>query len=180
MTGTYYINLQLFIEILPSLIVVYFVSRLRLIKLFCESLWKPADSYFARVRLKNWLSVSPRLNEKIPLEPKTMKNGLRVLGYYPPQCPHENDNDELYYYIPRSIVFFKIIQEPWAHHYSSSKHQWYFFNKKNQKSHWEIPEGAKANVSQAIQSRLIWIWPNKQDLTMDDFAQYLEMKHKKK
>ena len=156
---------------------IYIIYRQKLIQIFCKALWKPSDRTFAPVRVKELFPVNFYLEDKMKLKSKIMKNGSKVLGYFPYKHSYENDSSDLYYYIPRSIVFFKATEEPWARHKSSSNQQMYFYNKKNKQSHWEVPDTAKANFAKVIQTRVIWNWPSNQSLTMNDFVNNIHQKN---
>jgi hypothetical protein len=150
------------------------IFRIRLIQLFCKALWKPVETRFGPVRVKELFPINSHLAEKITVKLKVMKNGSKAFGYFPKKHVYENDNDEAYYYILRNIVFFKGTEKPWARHYSSSNQQMYFFNIINKESLWEIPNSAKANFVKTIQTRIIWNWPSDELLSMNYFINLLK------
>ncbi|XP_014206448.1 cap-specific mRNA (nucleoside-2'-O-)-methyltransferase 1 [Copidosoma floridanum] len=157
----------------------HITERWKLINLFCKSLWKPTSNPFSPVRAKDWFYLSPSLGEKLKLEAKTMKNKSKVLGYFPIRHLHENDSNQPYYWIPRNLIFFKTLEEPWARHFSNKNHSYYFYNIKKQKSFWEreLPDEAKASFAKVIGTRVVWNWPEDKSLSMNEFVNIISKKN---
>ncbi|XP_011505620.1 PREDICTED: cap-specific mRNA (nucleoside-2'-O-)-methyltransferase 1 [Ceratosolen solmsi marchali] len=151
----------------------YFIDRLELIELFCKALWKPIDRRFGSVRVKEFFPINCDIAKNLTVKIKIMKNGTKANGYYPKKYSYENDNDEAYYYVLRSIVFFKNTIHPWTCHYSSHKQQMYFYNQINNDSLWKLPSVGIANFAQTIQTRIIWNWASDKLLDMNKFIELL-------
>ncbi|OXU21846.1 hypothetical protein TSAR_001485 [Trichomalopsis sarcophagae] len=154
----------------------HITERLQLVRLFCKALWKPVQQSCYPVRVKELLAVSHHLDEKIRMETKSMKNGTKVLGYFPYKHSYENDDNNPYYYTPRSVIFFKATEEPWARH-KSRTNQMYFFNKQNRQSLWEIPPTAAVPFAKTIANRIIWNWPSDKTFSMNDFINCIKQKY---
>ena len=150
---------------------------MQLSQLFCKALWKPLYGTFTPIRTKQLFSVSLRLQNKLNLLTRRMKNGSVVLGHYPYEHSYEDDTTKSYYIIPRSIMFFKIIQEPWACHVSNSNNRIYFYNKYTKNSLYELPSSASLNCAETIRNRIVWNLDKTSDvsLTTDNFICKLEM-----
>ncbi|KAJ8670272.1 hypothetical protein QAD02_001531 [Eretmocerus hayati] len=158
---------------------LYLTERIDLIKLFCKALWKPLDSQFLKVRVKDLFPVDLKLVEELKLDKKQMKNGSQILAYSPPKPTYETDGCEPYYYIPRCVLFFKATNDPWARHKSRIGKK-YFYNRKNGISVWEIkeiPPEAKSDFANTLQTRVLWNWPFDKSMTMEELIDFIERKY---
>ncbi|KAK0163021.1 hypothetical protein PV327_006737 [Microctonus hyperodae] len=135
-------------------------DRQYLIHQFCETLWKPTNNSFARVRPGKLHSLDEDMTRTIPLKSIQMKNGLDVMAYYPPQPSYSlnlNNDNEPFYYIPSGIIFMNFTRKPWSVHLSRSTGLHYFFNSKTNDKVYndKRPQSAEADFSYSFEKRII-------------------------
>lgn len=157
-----------------------FPARHKCIKIFCEALWKP-DVCFQkdtpapiRVRVKELIAVSD-INTKLELVPKLMKGANKgsEKAFLINKYSYENSKDELFY-IPKNILFFRVVEKPWHYEYSRGRQDFYFGNEKNNKSVWETPQEAVIDFIKTIQTQFVWTWPSDESFSKNDFVKLQE------
>ncbi|XP_034187879.1 cap methyltransferase 1 isoform X4 [Osmia lignaria lignaria] len=158
----------------------YLRDRHELTKLFCEALWKPVGGTYTRVRVKELLPVDPNIRETLQIKQRLMKNNRLALVYEIPTTSLEcnnSDNDKPYF-IPNSVIFLKSTAPPWTRHCSKRYSITYVFNSKTGKNIFDKhrPPEAEANFIQSFENRVIWYWPNDEELTIDIVAKHISNK----
>ena len=67
---------------------------------------------------------------------------------------HQEDK----FIIPRGLLIVTFLNEPWSIHWSKTQNKFYYFNRKNGKSLFEIPNDAITNFKSTFSNRLLWKW----------------------
>lgn len=159
---------------------MYIRDRHELIKKFCEALWKPNGSNYARIRVKELFPLSPNIEEKLNLTCRVLKNNRPALVYEFSKTTLEcnDDDDDKPYFIPNSIIFLTSIATPWNRHFSKTHRTTYVFNSKTGKNKFDSdrPSSAEAGFVEAFENRVMWHWPHDESLSMEKVVQYLKEK----
>lgn len=156
----------------------YLRDRHELTKKFCEALWKPVGSNYARIRVKELFSVNFNICEKLQVTKRLMKNNHPALVYEFLETPldcNNSDNDKPYFTL-NSIIFLKSIASPWSR-FLSKKYSVtfvYHFETSEAKYDTERPHSAVANFFDSFKNSVIWYWPNDDSLTMEYFATFIK------
>lgn len=132
------------------------------------------------MRVKELLPVDPNIRETLQVKQRIMKNNRPALVYEIPTTPlgcNNSDNDKPYF-VPNSVIFLKSTAPPWTRHCSKTYSITYVFNVKTGETIFDKhrPPGAEANFIQSFENRVIWYWPNDEDLTIETVAQHIRNK----
>ena len=161
----------------------YVKERHRLIKKFCQALWKPDGGSHARIRAKELFPVGPNLGEKLYVKQHILKNNLPALGYEFSLTPldRNDSDDDKPYIIPNSILFLKSTACSWNRYFSNTHNVTYVFNSTNRATLFDKqrPAEAEAGFIESFENRVIWYWPNDETLPMERVVELVKEKYTK-
>ncbi|KAK1130818.1 hypothetical protein K0M31_018927 [Melipona bicolor] len=155
----------------------YITDRYESTKIFCEALCKPAGNNYARIRAMELFPVGNNIRGKLRITQRRMKNNKTASVYELPKTPLDAHDDKLYF-IPRSVMFLRSTIDPWNRHLSRTHCLPYVYNYKTKQTlfEYERPRDAEATFIESFKSRLIWHWPNNENLSMDELAKFIKDK----
>ena len=129
-----------------------FEVRISFAKKMVKAVTKPTQTEHSRIRVKDIYNLAEIENifDKITL--KECKNGPKERFCY--EVNHQEDK----FIIPRGLLIVTFLNEPWSIHWSKTQNKFYYFNRKNGKSLFEIPNDAITNFKSTFSNRLLWKW----------------------
>ncbi|XP_076231449.1 cap methyltransferase 1 [Calliopsis andreniformis] len=151
----------------------YLRERHELTKKFCEALWKPDGSNYARIRVKDLFPVSLDIEEKLHLTYRVLKNNRQALAYEYLETRLDDYGNDKPYFIPHSVIFLKSTAHPWTRHVSKSNKLTYVFNRKTGDKKFDLhrPASAEAGFIETFEKRVIWYWPDDESFSMEKVVQ---------
>ncbi|KOC65112.1 Cap-specific mRNA (nucleoside-2'-O-)-methyltransferase 1 [Habropoda laboriosa] len=157
---------------------MYLRDRHELAKKFCEALWKPVASNYARIRVKELFPVSLNICERLQVTKRLMKNNHPALVYEFLETPLEcnnSDNDKPYF-ILNSVIFLKSIANSWSRFFSKRHSMTYVYHFPTTEGKFDEhrPRSAEASFFESFENSIIWYWPSDESLTMEYFATFIK------
>ncbi|XP_076396759.1 cap-specific mRNA (nucleoside-2'-O-)-methyltransferase 1-like [Megachile rotundata] len=136
-------------------------DRYELIKQFCEALWKPDGSRYARVRIKELLPIGPNIRETLQVKPCRINNRMEMVYEFQTASLDCNsfDNNKPYFVL-RSVIFLK-------NNFCNSKVE-------ENKSAPHRLIATKENFIQSFENRIIWYWSYDRNFMVENLAQLIK------
>lgn len=168
--------------------------RYKLIKKFCDALWKPTPNNYICVRAKERFLLTPDIHKRLLI---SQRRALKLpiafeLASNPLEYDTWNESDEDHsptqktreptYSAFNSVMFIRSIAKPWARHISRKTKEFYVYNINTKQTEYEVrdkvnnrPSEAEASFSRGFKDRVTWSWPQDSHgtLTMESLVQML-------
>ncbi|KAF7994048.1 hypothetical protein HCN44_011317 [Aphidius gifuensis] len=156
-------------------------ERHRLIRKFCNALWKPNHGTLYPIRAKELHSFHDGdIKTKLDVKYCNMKNGnKRLLCHFPNETIDlydDKEKEEQLYYVPNSVIFMKGTAVPWKAHLSKTTKHIYYFNRVTNKPEYKkyLPDDAYASFCETFENRMIWYHPYDEKLNIDSLCDSLD------
>ncbi|KAL0117568.1 hypothetical protein PUN28_010402 [Cardiocondyla obscurior] len=142
----------------------YLSQRYKLIKKFCNALWKPTPNDYTCIRPKERFMLTPDIYKKLRFTERRVKLPIAYeFAKSPLECDNDDDAKEPIYSAFNSVMFIRSIALPWTRAISRKTGYFYVHNINTGDNEYENrnrPLTAQASFMQAFKERVIWNWPH--------------------
>ncbi|XP_061890784.1 cap-specific mRNA (nucleoside-2'-O-)-methyltransferase 1 isoform X1 [Entelurus aequoreus] len=129
----------------------YFKRRIQMAEKFVKAVAKPSRPDMNPIRVKEVYGLEEMEKIFVRLEMKVTKSSGGA-----PRLSYTGRDDR--HFLPTGLYIIKTVKDPWMVAYSKSNKKEYFFNKKENTSHFEIPAKAASPFHVCHSKRLFWAW----------------------
>ncbi|XP_032689356.1 cap-specific mRNA (nucleoside-2'-O-)-methyltransferase 1 isoform X2 [Odontomachus brunneus] len=160
----------------------YITHRHKLIKKFCDALWKPTPHDYVCVRPKEIHMFDPNVDKKLRISQRRVKSMSTPYEIQKNtlECDKDIDRLEPLYFGLNSVLFLRSTARPWTRYVSQRTNYTYVFNPERNLKEYERcrPRAAEASFKEAFEGRIVWNWPQDNTLNMSTLVEMLKKPQK--